>query len=139
MIRITVPRHFHHIVRILRAAMDVLPDPAAPPVAALDESSYLVVELAGMRPAVEVGPPGLRRTRLAEAVAAEAGTSLKREPYAARCPPRHGTITPALDGLFHSTPSAMQAARACQDVRLFWQRPPGMLGALGRGARPRRS
>jgi hypothetical protein len=68
MSRITVPRHIQLICSILHAALDTRPDPAPPPLAALTESSCLLVEVAGAHPRGEQAPPGVRRTRLAEAI-----------------------------------------------------------------------
>jgi hypothetical protein len=68
MSQINVPRHVHLIGRILHAALDTRPDPP-PPMAALTESSCLIVEVAGTHPRSEQAPPGVRRTRLAEGIA----------------------------------------------------------------------
>ncbi|RKT45462.1 hypothetical protein [Thiocapsa rosea] len=68
MSRITVPRHVHQIGRILHAALDTRPVPATPPMAALTETSCLLVEVAGTHPRGEQAPAGARRTRLAEAI-----------------------------------------------------------------------
>jgi hypothetical protein len=69
MSQINVPRHVHLIGRILHAALDTRPDPAPPPMAALTESSCLLMEVAGTHPRSEQAPPGVRRTRLVEAIA----------------------------------------------------------------------
>jgi hypothetical protein len=69
MSQITVPRHIQLLCRILHAALDTRPDPSSPPLAALTESSCLLVEVAGAHPRGEQAPPGVRRTRLAEAIA----------------------------------------------------------------------
>jgi hypothetical protein len=69
MSRITVPRHIQLLYRILHAALDIRPDPAPPPMAALTESSCLLVEVAGTHPRSAHAPPDVRRTRLAEAIA----------------------------------------------------------------------
>ena len=50
MSQITVPRHIQLLCRILHAALDTRPDPSSPPLAALTESSCLLVDVAGMHP-----------------------------------------------------------------------------------------
>ncbi len=82
MSRIIVPRHVQLICRILHAAGNTPPDPP-PPMAALTESSCLLVEVAGTHPRGEQAPPGVRRKRLAEAIA------LRKRCTAALTP--HGT------------------------------------------------
>ncbi|WP_040730475.1 hypothetical protein [Thiocapsa marina] len=69
MSRITAPRHIQLISRILHAAGNTPSDPAPPPLAALTESSGLLVEVAVTHPRDERAPPGVRRTRLVEAIA----------------------------------------------------------------------
>jgi hypothetical protein len=69
MSQITVPRHIQLLCRILHAALDTRPDPSPPPLAALTEPSCLLVGLAGTHPRGEQAPPGVRRKRLAEAIA----------------------------------------------------------------------
>jgi hypothetical protein len=69
MSRIAVPRHVQLTCRILHAALDTRPDPEPPPLAALTESSCLLVEVAGKHHRVEQAPPGVRRTRLVKTIA----------------------------------------------------------------------